>query len=415
MDRHRRSVKKFKPYSNTRPTNFKSNRLARPINTTKGILDFVNNLIGGGPPPAPNINSSKYTYNFTSKTEYVKMVNKINKFVVDQITNATLKTATQLNLSQTTILENINVVGNVTIDTSFLQNAKVVMMSELTTSVMQNITTQIATSLSDSIMNQFSNDSALDTKQTLSKASSTSLVDSFLAPFTGSNAPSTQQFFDSNKNIEQLIKTNISTTIENSNTVSAATNVINSINADIDQVQLLRVSNLNVGGSLRLIGKFEQGLAFTMDVLLSINFAQNIINSINNSEYFQVNTNAIDTSVTKAESDAVINEESETVSDVVSSAFKGLLPIIGVVGGVLVVALVMLPKISKEAVPLVKEGAAAYVAVESGGLAGKGLNSVQDDEHDGGILFGNGNNNDEAISSMLLATQASHLYNSTSF
>ena len=42
-------------------------------------IDLFENLIGGGPPPAPNVVDQKYTYKVQNKNEYVQMVSKINR------------------------------------------------------------------------------------------------------------------------------------------------------------------------------------------------------------------------------------------------------------------------------------------------------------------------------------------------
>ena len=72
--------------------NYKSNRRNRVTvlsrfknhkrtfsNRNKGLIDLFENLIGGGPPPAPNVVDQKYTYKVQNKNEYVQMVSKINR------------------------------------------------------------------------------------------------------------------------------------------------------------------------------------------------------------------------------------------------------------------------------------------------------------------------------------------------
>lgn len=348
----------------------------RPI-IHKGILDFFTNLIGGNPPPQPNINSKKYTYNMVNKNQYTNMVNKINSYMQEQIQNVTLKTCAELNISQNFLLQNIVVAGNVTIDLDFYQKAKILQTSELTVSVVQSMKQNIIQSLKDSVFNQFKTDNVLNTKDTLIKASSSSLVDSWLAPISNKNETPTQTFFDQNQNIQNIMETDLSTSINNSNSATSTSNVISSITTNINQVQSTQISGINVGGNFNLIGTFDQGLDFIMDVLLDTNFAQNIINSVNDSTYFSIDTSSINTNVTKQEILQDIKDNSEGIGDIFGGLLSGLLPIALVGGAVVIGALIFLPKNLEAATPLAAEIGETVAAVETGGassmfLPGKG-------------------------------------------
>ena len=201
-------------------------------------IDLFENLIGGGPPPAPNVVDQKYTYKVQNKNEYVQMVSKINSFMQEQISSVTLKTTTQLNLNQSFLAQNITAVGNVTINTDFLQAAKVLQMSQLTSNVVQGMKQTITNSISSAVMQGFKNDNVQNTKSTLAAASSTSLVDSFLAPFTGaSKQPTTQQFFEQNTDISNTISNDLQNNSSNSNTATSANILINTINNEITSEQ----------------------------------------------------------------------------------------------------------------------------------------------------------------------------------